>query len=81
MSWIGFYLMTLNADFRYLADLIDYLEISEPDLLDAPPQSVALEGREGEAVVRPPTAPHDTPEIGFSGLSFAYPGTGTMVAG
>ena len=79
MSWIGFYLMTLNADFRYLADLIDYLEISEPDLLDASPQSVALEGREGEAAVRPPTAPHDTPEIGFSGLSFAYPGTGTMV--
>ena len=79
MSWIGFYLMTLNADFRYLADLIDYLEISDPDLLDAPPQSVALEGREGEAAVRPPTAPHDTPEIGFSGLSFAYPGTGTMV--
>ena len=78
MSWIGFYLMTLNADFRYLADLIDYLEISDPDLLDAPPQSVALEGREGEAAV-PPTAPHDTPEIGFSGLSFAYPGTGTMV--
>ena len=79
MSWIGFYLMTLNADFRYLADLIDYLEISDPDLLDAPPQSVALEGREGEAVVRPPTAPHDTPEIGFSGLSFAYPGSETMV--
>ena len=79
MSWIGFYLMTLNADFRYLADLIDYLEISEPDLLDASPRSAALEGREGEAAVRPPTAPHDTPEIGFSGLSFAYPGTGTMV--
>ena len=79
MSWIGFYLMTLNADFRYLADLIDYLEISEPDLLDASPRSAALEGREGEAAVRPPTAPYDTPEIGFSGLSFAYPGTGTMV--
>ena len=79
MSLFGFYLMTLDADFRYLADLIDYLEISEPDLLDAPPQSAALEGREGEAAVRPPTAPHDTPEIGFSGLSFAYPGTGTMV--
>ena len=79
MSWIGFYLMTLNADFRYLADLIDYLEISEPDLLDASPRSVALEGREGEAAVRPPTAPYDTPEIGFSGLSFAYPGSETMV--
>ena len=25
MSWIGFYLMTLDADSRYLADLIDYL--------------------------------------------------------
>ena len=45
MSLFGFYLMTLDADFRYLADLIDYLEISEPDLLDSSPQNAALQGR------------------------------------
>ena len=79
MSWIGFYLMTLNADFRYLADLIDYLEISEPDLLDSSPQNAALQGGEGDVTVRSPATTLGTPEIIFSRLSFAYPGTGTMV--
>ena len=73
MSLFGFYLMTLDADFRYLADLIDYLEIDDPDLLDAAPQVSAA------TAVRPPAARHDTPEIEFAGLSFAYPGTGVMV--
>ena len=79
MSWIGFYLMTLNADFRYLADLIDYLEISDPDLLDASPQGAGLQSSAGEVAVRSSAIPRGTPEIRFSGLSFAYPGTDVMV--
>ena len=73
MSLFGFYLMTLDADFRYLADLIDYLEIDDPDLLDA-----ALQVSTG-AAARSSTTWHDTPDIRFSGLSFAYPGTDVMV--
>ena len=79
MSLFGFYLMTLDADFRYLADLIDYLEIDDPDLLDAAPQHAALQGSAGEAPARLPVTPHGTPDISFSGLSFAYPGTDVMV--
>ena len=79
MLWIGFYLMTLDADFRYLADLIDYLEISDPDLLDASPQSAAAVGAAGYVAVRTHAIRHETPEIRFSRLSFAYPGTETMV--
>ena len=72
MSLFGFYLMTLDADFRYLADLIDYLEIDDPDLLDAAPQ-------DAESAARLPVERRGTPEINFSRLSFAYPGTDTMV--
>ena len=79
MSLFGFYLMTLDADFRYLADLIDYLEISDADLLDLSPQEAALQDGAVEAAVRSSPTWHDTPEISFSGLSFAYPGTDTMV--
>ena len=74
MSWIGFYLMTLDADSRYLADLIDYLEISHPDLLDVPSRSGP-----GDMEQRPPKTAENTPEVDFSRLSFAYPGTETMV--
>ena len=35
VSLMGYDLMTLDADLRYLADLIDYLEISDEDLLDS----------------------------------------------
>ena len=35
VSLMGYDLMTMDADLRYLADLIDYLEISDEDLLDA----------------------------------------------
>ena len=79
MSWVGFYLMTLDADSRYLADLIDYLEISDPDLLDASPEGAALQGSAGAAAARSLAARHGTPDISFSGLSFAYPGTEEMV--
>jgi len=74
MLWIGFYLMTLHADFRYLADLIDYLEISDDELLDAPSQT-KTGGKERRSL----NAGKKTPEIGFSRLSFAYPGTDVMV--
>ena len=77
MSLFGFYLMTLDADFRYLADLIDYLEIDDPELLDAP-QGAATQVGAG-VPVRSSATWHDTPEIRFSGLSFAYPGTDVMV--
>ncbi len=73
MSLFGFYLMTLDADFRYLTDLIDYLEIDDPDLLDS-----ALQVSTG-ATARPSETWHDTPDIRFSGLSFSYPGTDVMV--
>ncbi len=78
MSLFGFYLMTLDSDFRYLADLIDYLEIDDPDLLDAAPQGAASQVG-AAAAVRSSATWHDTPEIRFSGLSFAYPGTDVMV--
>ena len=77
MSLFGFYLMTLDADFRYLADLIDYLEIDDPDLLDAP-QGAAAPVRAGESEQRSAVW-HGTPDIRFSGLSFAYPGTDVTV--
>ncbi len=79
MSLFGFYLMTLDADFRYLADLIDYLEIDDADLLDASPRGAEVPARAGKAEQRPSAARHVTPDIRFSGLSFAYPGTGEMV--
>ena len=79
MSLFGFYLMSLDADFRYLADLIDYLDISDPELLDASPQSAAVQSSAGEVAVGSFATPHGTPEISFSGLSFAYPGTETVV--
>ena len=78
MSWIGFYLMTLNADFRYLADLIDYLEISDPDLLDASPRSAhskAGKGRRRCGRQRHRTTPLRSASPGCR----AYPGTETMV--
>lgn len=74
MSWIGFYWMTLDADLRYLADLIDYLEISDEELLDALSRS-----KTGEMDRRFLNTGEETPEVGFSLLSFAYPGTDTMV--
>ena len=74
MSWIGFYWMTLDADLRYLADLIDYLEISDEELLDAPSRS-----KTGEMDRRFLNTGEETPDVGFSRLSFAYPGTDTMV--
>ena len=78
MSLFGFYVMTLDADFRYLADLIDYLEIDDPDLLDAAPHYAASQVGV-EAPVRLSAAWHETPEVKFSGLSFAYPGTDVLV--
>ncbi len=78
MSLFGFYLMTLDADFRYLADLIDYLEIDDPDLLEAAPHHATSQAGAG-APVRSSAAWHDTSGIRFSGLSFAYPGTDVMV--
>ena len=74
MLWIGFYLMTLHTDFRYLADLIDYLEISDDELLDAPSRS-KTGSMEGQFCI----AGEKTPEVCFSRLSFVYPDTETMV--
>ena len=74
MLWTGFYLMTLHADFRYLADLIDYLEISDDELLDTPSRS-----KTGGTERRSLNTGKKTPEVGFSRLSFAYPGTDMMV--
>ena len=74
MLWIGFYLMTLHADFRYLADLIDYLEISDDELVDAPSRS-----KTGGMERRSLNTGKKTPKVGFSRLSFAYPGTVMMV--
>ena len=74
MLWIGFYLMTLHADFRYLADLIDYLEISDDELLDAPSLS-----KTGGMERRSLNTGKKTPKVGFSRLSFAYSGTDMMV--
>ena len=79
MSLFGFYLMTLDADFRYLADLIDYLDISDPELLDASPQGATPQSSVGEVAARSFATPYSTPETSFSGLSFAYPGTETKV--
>ena len=74
MLWIGFYLMTLHADFRYLADLIDYLEISDDELVDAPSRS-----KTGGMERRSLNTGKRTPKVGFSRLSFAYPGTDMLV--
>lgn len=73
MSLMGFYIMSLDADLRYLADLIDYLDISDDDLLDAPAGAVTVDtGRAARAA-------GSVPEVEFSRLSFAYPGTDAMV--
>ena len=74
VSLMGYDLMTLDADLRYLADLIDYLELSDEQLLDATPQSKVIETDVQSTVSSP-----ETPEIKFVGLSFAYPGTEEMV--
>lgn len=79
MSLFGYYLITIDADLRHLADVIDYLEIADPDLVDAAPQSPALPASAAEEVVQSLAARHDTPVVRFSGLSFAYPGTNEMV--
>ena len=69
------YLMSLDANLRYLADLIDYLEISEAELLDTLPSGKMSAREGGHSTALCPK----TPEIGFSSLSFAYPGTEAIV--
>ena len=74
MSLMGFYIMSLDADLRYLADLIDYLDISDDELLDVPSGAMTV----GMGIAASKTAA-DVPEVDFSRLSFAYPGTDTLV--
>lgn len=70
MSITGYYLLSIDADLRYIADLISYLQISDEDLLDsAKPTS---DEPVAERSVSPPT-------VEFSGVSFGYPGTETQV--
>ena len=70
VSLMGYDLMTMDADLRYLADLIDYLEISDEGLLDTS-SGVELFETGGQSMA----ARHETAEVKFVGLSFAYPGT------
>ena len=75
-SLSAYHILTMDADLRYIADLVDYLEISEEDILDSPPtrgRSAATVKRGTDAMDRP------APTIVISGLSFAYPGTDTLV--
>ena len=75
MSATGYHLMSLDANLRYLADLIDYLEISETELLDTLPSGKMSAREDGHSTALRPK----TPAIGFSSLSFAYPGTEAIV--
>lgn len=70
VSLMGYDLMTLDADLRYLADLIDYLEISDEDLLDSS-SGVEVFKTDGQYVA----SRQEAAEVRFVGLSFAYPGT------
>ena len=70
VSLMGYDLMTMDADLRYLADLIDYLEISDEDLLDTS-SGVEVFETDGQSMA----ARQETAEVRFVGLSFAYPGT------
>ena len=54
VSLMGYDLMTLDADLRYLADLIDYLELSDEQLLDATPQSKVHRDRRSVNGVKSP---------------------------
>ena len=75
ISLAGSSLMRVDTDLRYLADLIDYLEIDEAGVVrvaDEPapsvstPRSVATFSSRG------------APTIAFSGVSFSYPGTDAL---
>ena len=70
-SWIR-----IDANLRYLADLIDYLAIDESRLVDAPAgvDADASASRSPGAISK-----LGAPTISFSGVGFAYPGTDTLV--
>ena len=68
--------MRIDADLRYLADLIDYLDISQHDLLDAP---TVEDGNGSAGGLQTAADPQESPEIIFSGVSFTYPGSETVV--
>ncbi len=75
ISLAGSSLMRVDADLRYLADLIDYLEIDEArdvEPTDNPGSNVSEPRSLGTLPSR------DTSAITFSGVSFAYPGTDTL---
>ena len=70
-SWIR-----IDANLRYLADLIDYLAIDESRLVDVP----AGAGADASASRSPAAlSKRSAPTISFSGVGFAYPGTNTLV--
>ena len=69
ISWAGSSWMRIDANLRYLADVIDYLAIDETD------------ARADETTSWSPGVLSDrgAATISFSGVSFAYPGTDTLV--
>ena len=75
MSLMGWVIINTDGDLRYLADLIDYLELSDADVLDA---SVVQDGGSPSVTSSTPTK-NGVQAITFSKLSFAYPGTETLV--
>ena len=75
ISLAGSSLMRVDADLRYLADLIDYLEIDEArdvEPTDDPGANVTTPRNFGTLTSR------DASTITFSGVSFAYPGTDAL---
>jgi ATP-binding cassette subfamily B protein len=76
MSLMGWVIINTDGDLRYLADLIDYLDISEAELLDAlPVTDVHRSAVEPQAVAKR----QQSPAIVFSEVSFTYPGSEGMV--
>ncbi len=76
ISLAGSSLMRVDADLRYLADLIDYLEIDETGVVEPTDNP-------GTNVSKPRSlctfTSRDAPTITFSGVSFAYPGADALV--
>ena len=73
ISWAGSAWMRVDADLRYLADLIDYLAIDEAGLVDAPAITDANTTRTAAGSNRAAAT------VSFSDVSFAYPGTDALV--
>ena len=75
MSLMGWVIVNTDGDLRYLADLIDYLDMTDADVLDAP----LVQDGGGRAIEPLADSKNRSPAIVFSELCFAYPGTDTLV--